>query len=142
MNELNIYNFTGNLNVYFHLYFNYRQLEGLILLTKARARTELSLRVIEQHVADVINLFRLSRTSTVDLVNAKLCGGFLGTSSGSKVKKCIQMIQARCNALGRTTFELEELKGIVSHAGLKSDVADVIDVVNLQGKLLKKGPNL
>ncbi|XP_055906867.1 DNA replication licensing factor REC [Eupeodes corollae] len=119
-----------------------RQLEGLILLTKARARIELSFRVTEQHVDDVINLVRLSRTSTADLVNAKQYGSFLGTSSGSKIKKCIQMLQARCNALSRTTFELEELKDIALHAGLKSDVADVIDVINMQGYLLKKGPNL
>lgn len=122
-----------------------RQLEGLILFTQARARIELCIEATKQHALDIINLFSQSYKSFVDQFNTTLNESISGTSRtshGSQVKKFIQMLEIRSNALGKTTFEMEELKQLALHVGIKSGVTDVIDFINMQGYLRKKGQNV
>ncbi|XP_055847437.1 DNA replication licensing factor REC [Episyrphus balteatus] len=119
-----------------------RQLEGLILLSQARARMALSFKATKQHALDVIKVTSHSYTSIENQLNVSLNESVAGTSQGNQIKKFIKLLEVRSNALGKTTFEFEELKDMATHAGIKCGVANLIDVINMRGYLLKKGYNL
>lgn len=58
------------------------------------------------------------------------------------LRKFVQMLQMRSSALSRRIFEFDELKDMARRVGINCGVTNLIDLVNLQGILLKKGPNM
>lgn len=116
---------------------------GLIHLCQARARIDISSEISTSHVEDVISLVKHSKASQMRIEEgdeADACSS--NSSSRGKVKKFIQMLQMRSSALTRRIFEFDELKDMARRVGISSGVTNLIDVVNLQGILIKKGPNM
>ncbi|KAH8271342.1 hypothetical protein KR018_007332 [Drosophila ironensis] len=125
------------------------QLHGLIHLSQARARLDLSNEVTPQHVRDVIALLTESIAQT-SLKN----GGFKSEASGSRsaggggggksaqLRNFVFMMQQRSAALGRRIFDFEELKEIGNRAGILTGISQLVEIANMGGHLLKKGPNM
>lgn len=137
--------------------FAFSHLAGLIRLCQARARIDFSREVTKVHVRDVICIVKQSNddialgdyidinpatTAIGSSVNRRRGGG--GGSSGTQgnVRKFIEMLQMRSGALSRRIFEFDELKDMARRIGISCGVTNIIDIVNLQGILLKKGPNM
>lgn len=119
---------------------------GLIHLCQARARLEISTEISTAHVEDVIALVKYSKAGQVKLEEGE-GGGDGSVSSGTgnnrgKLRKFIQMLEMRSGALARRIFEFDELKDMARRVGISCGVTNLIDMVNLQGILLKKGPNM
>jgi len=124
---------------------------GLIRLAQARARVDFQAEVNKLHVREMLCIVKHSMSDTsigdfTDLNPALTAGGRGlskgGTGQGSMSKRFIQMLVLRSNALGRKMFEFEELKDIARHAGIQCGVTNLVDIANMQGYLLKKGPNM
>ncbi|XP_034665294.1 DNA replication licensing factor REC [Drosophila subobscura] len=124
------------------------QLLGLIHLSQARARLDLSNTVTPQHVRDVIALLAESITQTS--IKAAACGGTGrrrapaagGGGRGSQLRNFVHMMQLRAVALGRRIFEFEELKEIGTRAGILTGIGQLVEIANMGGHLLKKGANM
>ncbi|XP_022213297.2 DNA replication licensing factor REC [Drosophila obscura] len=126
------------------------QLLGLIHLSEARARLDLSNVVTPQHVRDVIALLTESITQTS--LKAEGCGGRGRRSSkvpaaggggrASQLRNFVHMMQLRAVALGRRIFEFEELKEIGTRAGVLTGISQLVEIANMGGHLLKKGANM
>ncbi|XP_016995360.3 DNA replication licensing factor REC isoform X1 [Drosophila takahashii] len=122
------------------------QLLGLIHLSQARARLDLSHVVCTQHVRDVIALLTESITQTslkMDSIGSGTRGG--GGSGGGKtaqLRNFVQLAQKRSAALGRRIFDLEELKEIATRAGILTGFSQLVEMANLGGYLLMKGANM
>lgn len=121
-------------------------LEGLIRLSQARARIDFSAEVTKLHVRDVLCIVRHSIADTAlnDYIdrNPATASANQPTSQRGLAKKFIQMLQARSNALGRRLFDYDELKDMATRAGITCGVSNLVESVNLQGYLLKKGVNM
>lgn len=138
-------------------FFAFSHLAGLIRLCQARARIDFSREVTKVHVRDVICIVKQSNddialgdyieinpatTANSSSVNRRTsgCGGSSGTQGN--VRKFIEMLQMRSRALSRRIFEFDELKDMARRIGISCGVTNLIDIVNLQGILLKRGPNM
>ncbi|XP_053969260.1 DNA replication licensing factor REC [Anastrepha ludens] len=119
-------------------------LEGLIRLSQARARVDFSVEVTNAHVRDVLCIVRhsIADTATSNYIDTNPATASAATSQRGTVKKFIQMFQMRSSALGRRIFDFDELKDMATRAGISCGVSNLVEVVNLQGYLLKKGPNM
>ncbi|XP_013118352.2 DNA replication licensing factor REC isoform X1 [Stomoxys calcitrans] len=127
-------------------------LAGLIRLCQARARIDFSREVTKLHVNDVVSIVKQSNVDMalgdyIDINPATTARASVGQrstnpSSQGNVRKFIQMLQMRSSALSRRIFEFDELKDMARRIGISCGVTNLIDVVNLQGILLKKGPNM
>ncbi|XP_030374264.1 DNA replication licensing factor REC [Scaptodrosophila lebanonensis] len=122
------------------------QLLGLVHLSQARARLDLSHIVTPAHVREVISVLTESMAQTS---LGGECGQIMNTvaasASGSKssqLRAFLRIMQLRSAALGRRIFEYEELKEMGTRAGIMTGIADLVDQANLQGHLLKKGINM
>lgn len=117
---------------------------GLIHLCQARARIDVCSEISTSHVEDVIALVKYSKAAQVKLEEADGDGSGASTSGNSrgKLKRFIQMLEMRSSALNRRIFEFDELKDMARRVGISCGVTNLIDMVNLQGILLKKGPNM
>ena len=115
-------------------------------MCQARARIDFSTEVTKLHVRDVISLVRQSNSDMAigDYVDTNPATALPSTSGGGRgnVKKFIRMLQMRSSALSRRIFEFDELKDMARRVGINCGVTNLIDIVNLQGILLKKGPNM
>ncbi|KAH8347336.1 hypothetical protein KR059_009411 [Drosophila kikkawai] len=132
------------------------QLLGLIHLSQARARLDLSHVVNSQHVRDVIALLTESITQTSLKVGGDLRlgpsgsgarggvigGGGGGGGKGAQLRNFVQMLQRRSAALGRRIFEFEELKEIGARAGILTGISQLVETANMGGYLLMKGANM
>ncbi|XP_001359378.2 DNA replication licensing factor REC [Drosophila pseudoobscura] len=126
------------------------QLLGLIHLSQARARLDLSNVVTPQHVRDVIALLTESITQTS--LRAEGCGEMRrgsrkvaaagGGGRASQLRNFVHMMQLRAVALGRRIFEFEELKEIGTRAGILTGISQLVEIANMGGHLLKKGVNM
>ncbi|XP_058823295.1 DNA helicase MCM8 [Topomyia yanbarensis] len=120
-----------------------RQLEALIRLTQARARINLEPVATIKHALDVIAILRYSMIDVFsnevgDLLPTRQING-IGTSQASLVKRFNQMLQEKSRAQNKTIFSLSELKQMV---GMGTDFNRLLDSLNCQGILLKKGKDL
>ncbi|ETN67426.1 DNA replication licensing factor MCM8 [Anopheles darlingi] len=120
-----------------------RQLEGLIRLTQARARIDLSSEATVAHVRDVLAILRQSMldvfsTDEGELQFTRLTNGS-GTSKTSMVRKFVRTLQTRSIATGSTVYTMEELRQAMVAGGIVANCAELIDTMNIQGFLLKKG---
>ncbi|EDW59488.1 DNA replication licensing factor REC-like [Drosophila virilis] len=116
------------------------QLLGLISLSQARARLDLSSVVTPLHVRDVIAVLTESMAQT-RLATAEAAAP---SSSGksSQLQSFVHMMQLRSAALGRRIFEFEELKDMGTRAGIMTGIAKLVEIANIGGYLLKKGANM
>ncbi|XP_034485784.1 DNA replication licensing factor REC [Drosophila innubila] len=116
------------------------QLLGLISLSEARARLDLSSVVTPLHVRDVIAVL------TESIAQTRLGAGHADapSSSGksSQLQSFVKLMQMRSAALGRRIFEYEELKEIGTRAGIMTGIAKLVEIANMGGYLLKKGVNM
>lgn len=126
----------------------FRHLAGLMRLCQARARIDFSSEVTTLHVRDVISLVKQSNADMAlgDYVDTNAATG-ISTGKGvagsqANLRKFIQMLQMRSSAMARRIFEFDELKDMARRVGIQCGVTNLIDIVNLQGILLKKGPNM
>ncbi|KAH8326458.1 hypothetical protein KR067_008258 [Drosophila pandora] len=124
------------------------QLLGLINLSQARARLDLSHVVTPQHVRDVIALLTESITQT-SLKAGGASGGSCSASGrgggggkSAQLRNFVLMMQRRAEALGRRILEYEELKEIATRAGILTGVSQLVETANMGGYLLKKGANM
>uniref|UniRef100_A0A182QF51 DNA helicase MCM8 n=1 Tax=Anopheles farauti TaxID=69004 RepID=A0A182QF51_9DIPT len=120
-----------------------RQLEGLIRLTQARAKIDLSSEATVAHVRDVLAILRQSMldvfsTDEGDLQFTRLTNGS-GTSKTSMVRKFAQVLASRSAVTGTTLFTTAELKQAMVAGGIAANCNELIDTMNIQGFLLKKG---
>ncbi|XP_035783583.1 DNA helicase MCM8-like [Anopheles albimanus] len=120
-----------------------RQLEGLIRLTQARARIDLASEATVAHVRDVLAILRQSMldvfsTDEGELQFTRLTNGS-GTSKTSMVRKFARTLQTRSIATGSTVYSMEELRQAMVAGGIVANCAELIDTMNIQGFLLKKG---
>lgn len=130
----------------FIFYFS-RQFEGLIRLTQARARLELSNEATLEHALDVLAIVRYSLVDVFSTddgelhVTRNINGG--GMSQATQAKKFIRALREHSSAIEKTLFEVKELRQIAADIGIVStDFTRLIDSLNLQGIILKKGPNI
>lgn len=116
-----------------------RQLEALIRLTQARARVELSGVATLQHVQDVLAIFQYSRVQALatdeDVVRMRrrMTGG--AVSVATQTRKYLQMLQQERKSI----FTYEELEQLAECSGFVQSLTNVIDSLNVQGFLIKKG---
>uniref|UniRef100_A0A4Y0BTX5 DNA helicase MCM8 n=1 Tax=Anopheles funestus TaxID=62324 RepID=A0A4Y0BTX5_ANOFN len=120
-----------------------RQLEGLIRLTQARAKIDLSPEATVAHVRDVLAILRQSMldvfsTDEGDLQFTRLTNGS-GTSKTSLVRKFTRVLASRSAVTGSTLFTVAELKQAMVAGGINASCNELIDTMNIQGFLLKKG---
>ncbi|XP_017103319.2 DNA replication licensing factor REC [Drosophila bipectinata] len=124
------------------------QLKGLISLSQARARLDLSLMVTIQHVRDVIALLTESiaqtslKTGDDPGPGRSASGRGGGGGKSAQLRNFVVMMQRRGEALGRRIFEMEELKEIATRAGILTGVSQLVETANMGGYLLKKGANM
>ncbi|XP_049789773.1 DNA helicase MCM8-like isoform X1 [Schistocerca nitens] len=124
-----------------------RQLESMIRLCEARAKLELRSEVSEIDALEVVEIMRYSLVDTMSdsfgTLHFQRSQNGSGMSSKSKAKKFIMALQRQAEVQSRSVFSVQELKEIA-----KLCVADVSDFtgflssLNVQGFLLKKGPQL
>ncbi|XP_011192649.2 DNA replication licensing factor REC isoform X1 [Zeugodacus cucurbitae] len=119
-------------------------LAGLICLSQARARVDFAEVVTKLHVRDVLCIVRhsIADTTLSDYVDRNPATTTAPTSQRGTVKKFIQMLELRAKALGRCMFNYDEIKDMAGQAGIACGVSNLVEIANLQGYLLKKGPNV
>ncbi|KAH8358681.1 hypothetical protein KR093_001696 [Drosophila rubida] len=120
--------------------FGLGQLLGLISLSEARARLDLSSVVLPMHVRDVIAVVTESIAQT-RLGDGQRCAPS-SSSKGSQLQNFIKMMQMRSAALGRRIFDYDELKEIGMRAGIMTGIAKLVETANMGGYLLKKGVDM
>jgi DNA helicase MCM8 len=123
----------------------YRQLEGLMRLTLARARADLAEVATKEHAVDVINIFKFTMPDIFadeDFNVAKT--GELNTSRNKKSQNLSSLSKPKqqkaflehLQELDQTDFSSVELKDIAKELGIK-DFHEIIAKLNHVGELLK-----
>ncbi|XP_043653059.1 DNA replication licensing factor REC [Drosophila teissieri] len=124
------------------------QLLGIIHLSQARARLDLSHVVSPQHVRDVIALLTESITQTSLKADSSRSGARGGGSArgaagrSAQLRNFVELMKKRSAALGRRIFEFDELKEIGTRAGILTGLSQMVEMANLGGYLLMKGANM
>lgn len=123
-----------------------RKLESLIRLVQARARVDLDTEASLDHVNEVIALIKLSQNEQQvdEMGNMQQMGKFAGGSKSktSQLKKFLTLLENRACQLDKTLFDRDELKELAKRGGIMTGSTELIDVLNDQGYLLKKGNNV
>lgn len=119
-----------------------RQLEALIRLTQARARLDLSDVATALHAQDVLAILRYSMidvmsTDQNSLSMRRNING-AGMSQATQAKKFLQALQLQ----GQSVITYDEMKVIASDIGLQNNLNSLIDALNVQGFLIKRGSNI
>lgn len=116
-----------------------RQLEALIRLTQARARLDLCAEANVQHARDVLSIIRYSMVDVMSVDGATISMrrniNGAGMSQATQAKKFLQALQIR----GKMVLTVDELKEVATGIGVQTNVMNLIDALNVQGFLLKKG---
>lgn len=119
-----------------------RQLEALIRMTQARARLELCDIATIDHARDVLAIFRYTLVDVLSTdrgslqLNRSINGS--GVSHTTKVKRYLQLLQAE----NKTMLTVNELRDIAKAMGFETSVNQIIDSLNIQGYLIKRGNGL
>ncbi|XP_058055672.1 DNA helicase MCM8-like [Anopheles bellator] len=123
-----------------------RQLKGLIRLTQARAKIDLSREATVEHVRDVLAIFRESMQDvfSADEEDLQFMRPFnvSGASKTATVRKFAAVLQRRSTSTGRTMYTIDELRQTMAATGISANCSELIDTMNFQGFLLKKGHDL
>lgn len=119
-----------------------RQLEALIRMTQARARIELASEATVEHARDVLSILRYAMADVTNThkntLDVKRSVGGSGISHGAKVKKYLELLQSQT----KDTFTVAELKECAALLGFELTFNDIIDTLNVQGFLVKRGQNI
>lgn len=119
-----------------------RQLEALIRLTQARARLELAAEATVEHARDVLAILRYTMIDVLstehNTLEMKRSINGSGMSHSTKVKKFLQLLQGQC----KNTFTVPELKELAASLGFSQFYNSIIDSLNVQGFLIKRGTNI
>lgn len=119
-----------------------RQLEALIRMTQARARLQLASEATIEHARDVLAILRYTMidvlsTDTGTLEMKRSINGS-GMSHSTKVKRFLQVLQTQ----GKVMFSVADLKEIAASMGFEMFFNQILDTLNVQGFLIKRGTNL
>lgn len=123
-----------------------RQLESLIRLSEARARSELRNTVTGQDALDVIYvmkscLWQAYQDETGSLDFSRSQHG-TGMSKRGDPKKFITHLSKLSSESGVKTFSTNQLKDIAIQLGMKKENLNTfLDSLNTHGYLLKRGPD-
>lgn len=119
-----------------------RQLEALIRLTQARARVDLASIATLEHAKDVLAIFRYTLIDVLrdenDTLQMKRNFNGCGMSQATQVKKYLQLLQQQ----NKSIFSFGELKDIAAYGGFEKNIRNIIDSLNIQGFLIKRGQDL
>lgn len=119
-----------------------RQLEALIRLTQARARLDLCPEANAQHARDVLSIIRYSMVDVMSVdagtISMRRNINGAGMSQATQAKKFLQALQIR----GKVVLTTDELKEVATGIGLQTNILNLIDALNVQGFLLKKGSGM
>ncbi|KAI8846976.1 MCM2/3/5 family-domain-containing protein [Chytridium lagenaria] len=118
-----------------------RQLESLIRLSEARARSELRQKVTKEDAEDVIFIMKSCLWGTFENEFGDYSFLWKGTGMSRKgdPKRFIAGLSQRAEQSGCSQFTYNELLTIAKEMGLKVDkFGDMLDSLNNQGYLLKK----
>ncbi|EDW85108.1 uncharacterized protein Dwil_GK14479 [Drosophila willistoni] len=127
------------------------QLLGLIHLSQARARLDLSNTVTNLHVRDIIALVSesIAQTSLITEHGGMAQGrgqammaSSAGGSRNSQLRNFIHMLHLRSEAQCRRIFDYDELKEIAKRAGIMTGISQLVEIANMGGHILKKGPDM
>jgi DNA replicative helicase MCM subunit Mcm2 (Cdc46/Mcm family) len=121
----------------------YRQLEGLMRMTLARARADLAEVASKKHAVDVINIFKLTMPDIFADDEFNEATGKVNTSRNKKAlmssmskPKQQKAFLEHLQALDQTDFSSVELKDIAKELRIK-DFHEIIAKLNYVGELLK-----
>lgn len=119
-----------------------RQLEALIRMTQARARIELANEATVEHARDVLAILRYTMIDVLSTDHGTLemkrnINGS-GMSHTTKVKKYLEVLQSR----DRDIFTVAELKECAASMGFDTYFNSILDTLNIQGFLIKRGKNI
>lgn len=119
-----------------------RQLEALIRLTQARARVELAAQATRQHALDVLAIFRYTMVDVLstdqDTLQMRRNINGSGMSQATQAKKYLQLLQRQ----NKTIFSFDELMDVASQGGFEQNLRNIIDSLNVQGFLIKRGRDI
>lgn len=116
-----------------------RQLEALIRMTQARARLELAPEATVEHARDVLAILRYTMIDVLSTdhgtLNMKRSINGSGMSHSTKVKRYLALLQGQCKNL----FSVGELKEIAASLGFEMFFNQILDTLNVQGFLIRRG---
>lgn len=116
-----------------------RQLEALVRMTQARARLELAKEATVEHARDVLAILRYTMVDVLSTGKGtlKMSRSFNGTgvSHSTKVKRFLNAIQGAM----KTVWSTDDLKEVAQNMGYEINYHQIIDSLNVQGFLLKRG---
>lgn len=119
-----------------------RQLEALIRMTQARARTELASEATVEHARDVLAILRYTMIDVLSTdkgtLDMKRNTNGAGMSLTTQVKKYLNLLQTR----DQNTYTVSELRECAVSLGFEKFFSSIIDSLNVQGFLIKKGQNI
>lgn len=119
-----------------------RQLEALIRMTQARARLELAAEANIQHARDVLDILRYTMIDVLSTdrgtLKMKRSINGSGMSHSTKVKRFLQLLQEQ----GKNIFTVAELKELATSMNFEAFANQIIDTLNVQGFLIKRGTNI
>lgn len=119
-----------------------RQLEALIRMTQARARLELAPEATVEHARDVLAILRYTMIDVLSTdrgtLDMKRSIHGSGMSHSTKVKKFLQELQGQ----RKNIFTVAELKECAATLGFEMFFNQMLDTLNVQGFLIKRGTNL
>lgn len=119
-----------------------RQLEALIRMTQARARLELATEATIEHARDVLAILRYTMIDVLSTERGTLkmtrsINGS-GMSHSTKVKRVLQLLQQQ----NKTIFSVPEIKELSASLGFEAYFNQILDTLNVQGFLIKRGTNI
>lgn len=119
-----------------------RQLEALIRMTQARARLQLASEATIEHARDVLAILRYTMIDVLSTdtgtLNMKRSINGSGMSHSTKVKRFLQVLQTQ----DKVMFSVADLKEIAASMGFEMFFNQILDTLNVQGFLIKRGTNL
>ncbi|KAJ3257437.1 DNA replication licensing factor mcm8 [Boothiomyces macroporosus] len=113
-----------------------RQLESMIRLSEARARSEMRDQVTAQDAQDVIDLMKTSLWDTYDDGRGvDFNRSQLGTGNSRQNEKKLFLIELNDVSRRNCTkkFHFDEMKRIANGMGLKISIVELVEYLNLQG---------
>ena len=124
-----------------------RQLESLVRLTEARAKVELREEATESDALDVIEIMRASMIDSMTNESGNLdfsrSHNGSGMSSRGAAKKFITALQRHADMLQKSSFTVEEMKGVLNRCGATvANFFDFLTSLNTQGYLLKRSSKI
>jgi DNA helicase MCM8 len=120
-----------------------RQLESMIRLAEAKARSELRELVTEQDAKDVVEIMKESLCEVFSDEHGNLdFNRSKGMSKSKQTKSFVKFLDSESKRSGKNTFTMQELYNFANQIHVKVDnFRDFVEILNHQGVLLKKPNN-